>query len=35
MKVHVLGIDLAKNVFQLHGVGRKGGRILVRRFRRE
>ncbi len=35
MKVHVLGIDLAKNVFQLHGVDRKGRPILVRRVRRE
>ena len=24
MKVHVLGVDLAKNVFQLHGIDRKG-----------
>ena len=24
MKVQILGIDLAKNVFQLHGVDRKG-----------
>ena len=35
MKVHVLGIDLAKNVFQLHGVDRKGRPLLVRRVRRE
>ena len=35
MKVHTLGIDLAKNVFQLHGVDRKGRPILVRRIRRE
>jgi transposase len=35
MKVHVLGIDLAKNVFQLHGVDRKGRCVLVRRVRRE
>jgi transposase len=35
MKVHVLGIDLAKNVFQLHGVDRKGCAILARRVRRE
>jgi len=35
MKVHVLGIDLAKNVFQLHGVDRKGRPVLVRRVRRE
>jgi transposase len=35
MKVHVLGIDLAKNVFQLHGVDRKGRPVPVRRVRRE
>jgi transposase len=34
MKVHVLGIDLAKNVFQLHGVDWKGRCILTRRVRR-
>jgi transposase len=35
MKVHILGVDLAKNVFQLHGVDRKGRAVLVRRVRRE
>ena len=35
MKVHILGIDLAKNVFQLHGVDRKGRAVLARRVRRE
>lgn len=35
MKVHALGIDLAKNVFQLHGVDRKGRCILTRRVRRD
>jgi transposase len=35
MKIHVLGVDLAKNVFQLHGVDRKGRCVLVRRVRRE
>ncbi len=35
MKVQVLGIDLAKNVFQLHGVNRKGRTVMVRRVRRE
>jgi len=35
MKVHVLSIDLAKNVFQLHGVDRKGHAVLVRGVRRE
>jgi transposase len=32
---YVLGIDLDKNVFQLHGVDRKGRPILVRWVRRE
>lgn len=35
MKIHVLGIDLAKNVFQLHGVDRKGRCVLSRRVRRD
>jgi transposase len=35
MKVCVLGIDLAKNVFQLHGVDRNGRNILSRRVRRD
>ena len=35
MKVYVLSIDLAKNVFQLHGVDRKGRAVLARRVRRE
>ena len=35
MKVQILGIDLAKNVFQLHGVDRKGRPVLVRRLRRD
>src|SRR6202451_2332612 len=36
MKVHTLiGIDLAKNVAQPHGVDRKGRPVLVRRVRRE
>ena len=30
VKVHALGVDLAKNVFQLHGVDRKGRCILTR-----
>jgi hypothetical protein len=34
-KVHILEIDLAKNVFLLHGVDRKGGAVLARRVRRE
>ena len=35
MKVHILRIDLAKHLFQLHGVDRKGRPVLVRRVRRE
>jgi transposase len=35
MTVHVLGIDLAKNVFQLHGIDRKGRAILTRRVHRD
>jgi transposase len=35
MKVHVLGIDLAKNVFQLHGIDRKGRAIMIRRVHRD
>jgi len=35
MKVHTLGIDLAKNVFQLHGVDRKGRTVLTRRVHRD
>lgn len=31
----VLGIDLAKNVFQLHGVDSKGKRVLTKRLSRE
>ncbi|WP_411393412.1 hypothetical protein [Yersinia enterocolitica] len=30
MKVSTLGIDLAKNVFQLHGVGCNGQTVLKR-----
>jgi transposase len=35
VKIHALGIDLAKTVFQLHGVDRKGRCILTRRVRRD
>lgn len=34
-KVAILGIDLAKNVFQLHGVDSQGQTVLKRRVRRE
>jgi transposase len=35
MKVQILWIDLAKNVFQLHGVDRQGRAVLKRRLRRD
>ena len=34
-KVAILGIDLAKNVFQLHGIDAKGQAVLKRRVRRD
>lgn len=33
--IDTLGIDIAKNVFQLHGVDRRGRRVLERRTRRD
>ncbi|MDQ7018843.1 MAG: IS110 family transposase [Robiginitomaculum sp.] len=35
MTVEFIGIDLAKNVFQLHGVDADGQRVLTKRVRRE
>lgn len=35
MTIEVLGIDLAKNVFQLHGVDRKGNAVFKRRVMRD
>ena len=35
MKVQILLIDLAKNVFQLHGVDRRGRAVLTRRLQRD
>jgi transposase len=35
MKVQILGIDLAKNVFQLYGVDQRGDAVLTRRLRRD
>ena len=35
MTVAFIGIDLAKNVFQLHGVDANGQALLKRRLRRE
>jgi len=34
MKISMLGIDLAKNVFQLHGVEHRGKAVLKRRIAR-
>lgn len=34
MHITTLGIDLAKNVFQLHGVGARGRAVLSRRVKR-
>ncbi|CQH15629.1 transposase [Yersinia enterocolitica] len=35
MKVSTLGIDLAKNVFQLHGVGCNGQTVLKKKLTRD
>jgi transposase len=35
MRLAILGIDLAKNVFQLHGIDAEGQPVLKRRVRRE
>lgn len=35
MTIDILGIDLAKNVFQLHGVDRKGNAVFKRRVMRD
>ena len=35
MTIHTLGVDLAKNVFQLHGVDRSGAVVLKRRVMRD
>ena len=35
MTIHTLGIDIAKNVFQLHGVSQTGAVVLRRRVMRE
>lgn len=34
METRVVGLDVAKNVFQVHGVDRPGGTVLRRRLRR-
>ena len=34
MDIRTLGIDLAKNVFQVHGVDGKGRTVVQRQFRR-
>ena len=35
MNIQTIGIDIAKNVFQLHGVNRSGHVVLKRRVMRE
>jgi transposase len=35
MQVSTIGIDLAKNVFQVHGVDARGKVVLVRQLRRK
>ena len=35
MNVSVLGIDIAKNIFQLHGVDSSGKRVLKQRIERD
>jgi transposase len=35
MTIHMIGIDIAKNVFQLHGVNRNGRAVLKRRVMRD
>ena len=35
MTIETLGVDIAKNVFQLHGVNSNGGLVLKRRFMRD
>ncbi len=35
MNIKVLGIDIAKNVFELHGVDEKGQVVLKKSIRRE
>ena len=35
MKISRVGVDLAKNVFQLHGVDRNGETVLKRRLSRD
>ena len=34
MQITTVGIDVAKNVFQLHGVGARGHAVLSRRVKR-
>jgi transposase len=35
MQITTVGIDVAKNVFQLHGVGARGHAVLSRRVKRQ
>ena len=34
MNIHILGIDIAKNIFQLHGIDKVGNAILKKRIDR-
>ena len=34
MQISTIGIDLAKNVFQVHGVDKQGGAVIIRQLRR-
>ncbi len=35
MKITVIGIDLAKNVFQIHGVDEQGKTVLKKKLKRD
>jgi hypothetical protein len=35
ISIHILGIDIAKNIFQLHGVNKLGKQIYSKRVRRD
>lgn len=35
MKITTIGIDLAKNVFQLHGINAQGKTVLKKQLRRD
>ncbi|PND17641.1 IS110 family transposase, partial [Ensifer sp. MMN_5] len=35
MKITIMGLDLAKNVFQAHGIDETGNTVLVKRLHRK